>query len=86
MIDTKVRKGNEWLVDWQPESSSWNSNLAWKTTAITTFNLMLAFSTWFLASALAPKLQGLGFNLSKSELYWLTAMPGLAGEIGRAHV
>ena len=83
MSDTKVRKGNEWLVDWQPESSSWNSNLAWKTTVITTFNLMLAFSTWFLASALAPKLQGLGFNLSKSELYWLTAMPGLAGGLLR---
>ncbi len=83
MIDTKVRKGNEWLVDWQPESSSWNSNLAWKTTAITTFNLTLAFSTWFLASALAPKLQGLGFTLSKSELYWLAAMPGLAGGLLR---
>lgn len=82
MSDQKVRKGKEWLVDWQPESN-WNSSLAWKTTAITTFNLMLAFSTWFLASALAPKLQGLGFDLSKSQLYWLTAMPGLAGGLLR---
>ncbi len=82
-MSNKVSSGSEWLQDWQPESSSWNSSLAWKTTAITTFNLTMAFSTWFLASALAPKLQGLGFVISVDQLYWLTAMPGLAGGLLR---
>ena len=72
------RRGSEWLADWRPEEK-WESSIAWRTLIITTFNLTLAFSTWFLASAIAPKLQGLGFTLTKDQLYWLTAMPGLAG-------
>lgn len=77
---TDVRKGSEWLSDWDPEDeASWNSALAWRTLVITTFALTLAFSTWFLASAIAPTLTNLGFELDKSQLYWLTAMPGLAG-------
>ena len=44
---------------------------------------MLAFSTWFLVSAIAPKLQGAGFKLDKGQLYWLTAMPGLSAGILR---
>ena len=32
-----------------------------------------------IASAMAPKLAGLGFVLSQTQLYWLAAMPGLAG-------
>lgn len=77
------KKSNRWLEGWQPEEGKWDSKLAHKTGMITTFNLGLAFATWFLASALAPKLQGLGFHLSKSELYWITAMPGLAGGLLR---
>jgi NNP family nitrate/nitrite transporter-like MFS transporter len=76
-------KSNRWLEGWQPEEGNWDPALAHKTGMITTFNLGLAFCTWFLASALAPKLQGLGFQFSKSELYWLTAIPGLAGGIFR---
>ncbi len=74
------RTGGEWLADWDPEDAErWNSRLAWRTLSITTFALLLAFSTWFLASALAPALGNLGFTISSSQLYWLTAMPGLAG-------
>lgn len=72
-----------WLEGWSPEEGKWDPKLAHKTGMITTFTLGLAFSTWFLASALAPKLQGLGFQLSKSELYWITAVPGLAGGLLR---
>ena len=67
------------IEDWSPEEGRWDSKLSHKTGMITTFNLGLAFATWFLASALAPKLQGLGFKLTQNELYWITAMPGLAG-------
>jgi NNP family nitrate/nitrite transporter-like MFS transporter len=74
------RTGGEWLADWDPEDESrWDSRLAWKTLVVTTTGLLLCFSTWFLASALAPQLSNLGFTITKDQLYWLTAMPGLAG-------
>ena len=83
---SQTRKGSEWLTDWDPEDEQkWNSSLAWRTLTITTFALTLAFSTWFLASAIAPSLTNLGFDLNKTQLYWLVAMPGLAGgALGRA--
>ncbi|HSO05025.1 MAG TPA: MFS transporter [Candidatus Limnocylindrales bacterium] len=75
-----VRRGADWLESWTPEDpENWDSGRAWKTLWITTFSLTLAFITWFLVSALAPVLNNIGFDLSTSQLYWLTAMPGLAG-------
>ncbi len=75
-----ARRGADWLDTWTPEDpSAWDSGRAWKTLWVTTFNLTLCFATWFLVSALAPKLNNIGFDLSKNQLYWLTAMPGLAG-------
>ena len=75
-----VRKCSDWLECWTPEDpENWDSGRAWKTLWITTFSLTLAFITWFLVSALAPVLNNIGFDLSTSQLYWLTAMPGLAG-------
>ncbi len=75
-----VRRGADWLESWTPEDpETWDSGRAWKTLWVTTFNLTLAFATWFLVSALAPKLNNIGYDLSKGQLYWLVAMPGLAG-------
>ncbi len=74
------RTGSDWLPTWDPEDqATWDSNRAWKTLWVTTFSLTLAFITWFLASAIAPKLNSIGFDLSSAQLYWLVAMPGLAG-------
>ena len=73
-----VRTGKDWLPSWDPENA-WDSSRAWKTLWVTTFNLTLAFITWFLVSAIAPKLNSIGFDLSKEQLYWLAAMPGLSG-------
>ncbi|WP_061965263.1 MFS transporter [Demequina aurantiaca] len=73
------RTGKEWLQDWDPEGPNWDKKLAWRTLWITTFNLTLCFIAWFLVSAIAPVLNDLGFDLTQSQLYWLTAMPGLAG-------
>lgn len=75
---TPARTGADWLPSWDPEGA-WDSGRAWKTLWITTFNLTLAFATWFLVSAIAPKLNQIGFDLTKAQLYWLAAMPGLAG-------
>ncbi|MGJ3262423.1 MAG: MFS transporter [Salinarimonas sp.] len=72
-----------WLSHWDPENeASWaagGSRLAWRTLTITTANLLLAFVIWFLVSALVVRLPALGFQLTTGQLFWLAAMPGLAG-------
>jgi MFS transporter, NNP family, nitrate/nitrite transporter len=73
-------RGADWLPTWSTDDiNEWDSGRAWRTLWITTGNLTLAFITWFLVSAIAPKLNSVGFNLSVPQLYWLAAMPGLAG-------
>ncbi|MEV0900594.1 nitrate/nitrite transporter [Actinoplanes sp. NPDC049802] len=77
-------QAGEWLTNWDPEDEqSWDSRLAWRTLGVTTYTLSLAFITWFLVSAIAPRLNNIGFGLSAGQLYWLTAMPGLAGGLLR---
>jgi NNP family nitrate/nitrite transporter-like MFS transporter len=39
----------------------------------------MAFITWFVVSALVVRLPQIGFRLTPSQLFWLAAMPGLAG-------
>jgi NNP family nitrate/nitrite transporter-like MFS transporter len=77
------RAGGTWLDRWQPEDAAfWASEgkgRAWLTLTVTTFDLTLAFITWFVVSALVVRLPNLGFQLSTSQLFWLAAMPGLAG-------
>jgi NNP family nitrate/nitrite transporter-like MFS transporter len=46
---------------------------------ITTVTLTLSFATWFMMSAVVVRLPGIGFNFTPRQLFWLTAMPGLAG-------
>ena len=66
------------IENWDPEEN-WDSGIAWRTLTISTFSMIIAFCVWFLVSAIAPKLNAIGFHLTKSQLYWLTAMPGLSG-------
>lgn len=66
------------LDHWDPESETWDRALAWRTLIVTTFSMIIAFCVWYLVSTIAPTLNGLGFGLSKTQLYWLTAIPGLA--------
>ena len=73
---TEKRASKYVLQDWEPNNpEKWDSKLAWRTLTITTYSLILGFCVWFLPSAIAPKLTLLGFNLSASQLYWLTALP-----------
>lgn len=70
----------EVLATWNPEDPAhWDSGFAWRTLWITTYNLTLAFAAWYLVSAVAPRLNDVGFDLSQQQLYWLVAIPGLAG-------
>ncbi len=72
-----------WLEKWTPEDETfWNetgSKIAWRTLTVTTITLILSFSTWFMMSAIVVKLPAIGFNFTTTQLFWLAAMPGLAG-------
>ncbi|OXA93238.1 magnesium transporter MgtE N-terminal domain-containing protein [Flavobacterium hercynium] len=76
-----------WLDKWEPEDETfWNtggSTIAWRTLIITTLTLILSFASWFMMSVIAVKLPGLGFNFTKDQLFWLTAIPGLAAGLLR---
>ncbi|RKR11802.1 NNP family nitrate/nitrite transporter-like MFS transporter [Flavobacterium sp. 90] len=76
-----------WLDKWEPEDDAfWNatgSKIAWRTLTITTLTLILSFASWFMMSVIAVKLPGLGFYFSKDQLFWLTAIPGLAAGVLR---
>lgn len=73
---------SETKVQWNPEDVTfWESEgrrVAWRTLWITTFCLILSFSTWFMVSAIVVKLTGIGFKFNESQLFWLNSMPGLA--------
>jgi NNP family nitrate/nitrite transporter-like MFS transporter len=77
------RAKGSWLERWEPENatfwSSGGSALAWRTLTITTLNLTMAFMAWFLVSALVVRLPQIGFKFTPTQLFWLAAMPGLAG-------
>lgn len=84
-----VPKGNDWLEKWVPEDPEFwketGQHIAWRTLFLTTTTLILSFSIWFLMSALAVSLPGIGVRFSEDPkendrlIYWLVAMPGLAG-------
>ncbi|HET6562968.1 MAG TPA: MFS transporter [Marmoricola sp.] len=83
-MSTTTNRSGEWLESWDPENEeTWDKKLAWTTLWITTFSLTMCFASWFLASAIAPKLTNLGFPYTDDQLYWLVAMPGLAGGLMR---
>lgn len=71
------------LKTWNPEDEQFwketGSKFAWRTLTITTITLVLSFATWFLLSALVVRLPNIGFKYTQMQLFWLAAMPGLAG-------
>jgi len=79
-LDTSGKVLRGWAPD-DPEH--WDSHIAWRTLIISTFSMVIAFCVFFLVSAIAPKLKLIGFDLTKGQLYWLTAMPGLSGGLVR---
>ncbi len=72
-----------WLSRWEPEDEFfWNitgAKIAWRTLFVTTVGLTFSFATWFMVSAMVVRLPGIGFAFTPSQLFWLAAMPGLAG-------
>ena len=72
-----------WLKKWTPEDEKFcdetGSKIAWRTLVVTTICLIMSFATWFMMSAIVVELPKIGFNFSTKHLFWLAAMPGLAG-------
>ena len=68
---------------WEPENEAfWQSTgkkIANRTLTITTIALTMSFACWFLYSAVVVQLPKIGFQFSDDQLFWLAAMPGLAG-------
>lgn len=79
----RPRRGGAWLDEWNPEDRTFwettGSRIAWRTLALTTATLILSFASWFAMSAVAVRLPNVGFAFTTNQLFWLTAMPGLAG-------
>lgn len=71
------------LTEWKPEDEIFwketGKKIAWRTLIITTIALVFSFATWFMMSAIVVRLPQIGFKFDTMELFWLAAMPGLAG-------
>lgn len=71
------------LAHWAPEDPTFwaqtGSKIAWRTLTLTTTSLVLSFATWFAMSAIVVRLPNVGFKFDTMQLFWLAAMPGLAG-------
>src|SRR5690606_23868442 len=87
--DVKLKNMSKtWLTTWDAENEDFwedegGEQIAWKTLWITTAALTFSFATWFIMSVLVVKLNGIGFNFTSDQLFWLAAMPGLSGGIFR---
>lgn len=72
-----------WLEKWTPEETEFweseGSSRAWRTLTVTTLTLIVSFATWFMMSAIVVRMPGIGFKFTPNQLFWLAAMPGLAG-------
>ena len=72
-----------WLEKWEPDNlvfwEGTGSKIAWRTLTITTIALVLSFATWFMMSAVVVRIPQIGFKFDTMQLFWLAAMPGLAG-------
>ncbi len=71
------------LKDWNPENEVfWNSKgkyIANKNLFVSIPCLLLAFSVWFIWSAVAVNLNNIGFDFTVEQLFTLAAVPGLTG-------
>jgi NNP family nitrate/nitrite transporter-like MFS transporter len=72
-----------WIEKWAPEDTVfWETqgkSCAWRTLTVTTLTLTVSFATWFMMSAIVVRMPQIGFNFTPNQLFWLAAMPGLAG-------
>jgi NNP family nitrate/nitrite transporter-like MFS transporter len=72
-----------WIDKWEVENPSyWKSSgrsVATRNLIFSVFAEFLAFSVWQVWSATSVKIPEIGFRFTENELFWLAAIPGLAG-------
>lgn len=72
------------LSNWDPENpATWDPKRAWGTLIITTYAMFISFAAWYVVSAVAPRLNDVGFALDSQQLYWIVAVPGLSAGLLR---
>ncbi|KWR81259.1 NarK family nitrate/nitrite MFS transporter [Cupriavidus sp. IDO] len=71
------------LTRWEPENKAFwqdkGERIAYRNLWISIPALMLAFVVWMLWSVVAVNLDRAGFQFTKNQLFWLTALPALSG-------
>ncbi|MEI6388787.1 MAG: NarK family nitrate/nitrite MFS transporter [Spirochaetota bacterium] len=71
------------LTEWNPQDKTFwadkGRRVAGRNLWISVPALLLAFSIWQVWSMVVVKLPDIGFKFSPAQLFWLTALPGLAG-------
>ncbi|KZC16207.1 nitrate/nitrite transporter NarK [Rhodanobacter sp. FW510-R12] len=71
------------IKEWHPEDAAFwatsGNRVANRNLAISIPALLLAFAIWMLFSAVAVCLPIVGFTFTTDQLFWLTALPSLAG-------
>ncbi len=71
------------LTRWEPENPDFwqkeGQRIANRNLMLSIPALMLAFSVWMLWSVTVVNLDKAGFNLTKDQMFWLTALPALSG-------
>ncbi|MDT7841390.1 MFS transporter [Streptomyces justiciae] len=82
----QYRPGRD-ITDWEPENELfWNSvgkRVARRNLWIAVPALLVAFVVWQVWSVTATNLADVGFSFTTSQLFWLTAIPGLTGGTAR---
>ncbi|STZ55933.1 Nitrite facilitator 1 [Moraxella lacunata] len=76
-------KGGGVIHDWRPEDDEFWEN-GGKQTAnrnlwISIPALLLGFAVWVIWSVVVVRMPDAGFNFTKDQLFWLTALPALSG-------
>ena len=76
-------KGGRRIDDWRPEDEQFWENggkqVASRNLWISIPALLLAFSVWVIWSVVVVRMPAAGFNFTKDQLFWLTALPALSG-------
>jgi len=71
------------ITTWNPEDTTlWEQSerkVAYRNLLISIPALFLAFAVWMVWSVTVVNLPSIGFTFSTSQLFWLTAIPGLSG-------
>ena len=71
------------LTDWRPDDKAfWDSQgraIANRNLWISIPSLLLSFAVWMVWSVVVAKLPAIGFKYTTDQLFWLAALPALAG-------